>query len=227
MTSCVIPYYNLAKMTETVCDACKGFEIVLVDNGSTEHPEASGAVRVGLYDRFVWASSANTGAKAASGDTLVFLHNDVSIDRTTVRLLASEAQGMALSTAVPALSGSVACWAFAISRQLYDAIGGFDVRYMWYGWDGYDIAVSVLSSGGTIKPVCVVGHARAATMKTVMATCTAKQVSCRDAVHFSSKWGFTPFPISEEESKTTTMSAFNNAKTEYWRSIMNRLIPCH
>lgn len=79
-TSVIVPAYNRADLTESLAETfTDGYQTVLVDNGSTDHTRDV----YKRFDRVVtlpenvgFARGCNEGAKAASGDILIFLNND-------------------------------------------------------------------------------------------------------------------------------------------------------
>ncbi len=85
-TSVVIPSYNgknlLQKNLPKVVEACKGCEIIVVDDASTDGTteflkQKFPQVKVIIHQKNLrFASSCNTGVKAASGEVVVLLNND-------------------------------------------------------------------------------------------------------------------------------------------------------
>lgn len=96
--SVVMPVYNaestLAECLTRLCNSSFGdFEIVLVDDGSTDHTRAIAAnfpVRiVRTAGRTGPAAARNVGAGAADGDVLFFLDSDVMVRADTVSRVAA------------------------------------------------------------------------------------------------------------------------------------------
>ncbi len=83
-TSIVIPTWNRAGLLDqcltAIGETAPAAEVVVVDNGSTDHTAEviarHGAVPVLLEENEGFAKACNRGADAASGDRLVFLNND-------------------------------------------------------------------------------------------------------------------------------------------------------
>ena len=96
--SVVMPVYNaeatLAECLTRLCNSTFGdFEIVMVDDGSTDHSRAIAAnfpVRiVPTSGRVGPAAARNAGAKAADGDLLFFIDSDVMVRADTVSRIAT------------------------------------------------------------------------------------------------------------------------------------------
>jgi glycosyltransferase involved in cell wall biosynthesis len=159
--SVVVPTYNRAALLPRALDSVlhqtePSFEIVVVDDGSTDDTEA--VVR-GYADervRFLTqpnggvCAARNTGARAAHGDRLVFLDSDDELvpDALARFRAAADDNGWAVvvsgwtrvsaderdhvscvperSGAAPQLVGPYLPGAFALDRAVFDAAGGYD-----------------------------------------------------------------------------------------------------
>lgn len=85
MISIIIPQYNKAKMTEETIESVLQnttlpYEIVLVDNGSTERISKTyqDLVRCVRLDKNIFfAGGCNAGAEEAKGNVLCFMNNDI------------------------------------------------------------------------------------------------------------------------------------------------------
>ncbi len=86
--SIIIPQFNLSLMTMACIDYVinsikfKNYEIILVDNGSTEQIQDSykGKVRyIRSENNLMFSGGCNLGAKEATGNVLCFLNNDVMV----------------------------------------------------------------------------------------------------------------------------------------------------
>jgi glycosyltransferase involved in cell wall biosynthesis len=95
MISFIIPAYNeerllgrtLSALHAAVRSLAQPYEVIVVDDGSTDRTAAiartSGAKVVSVHYRHI-ARTRNAGARAASGDTLIFVDADTLIDQATV-----------------------------------------------------------------------------------------------------------------------------------------------
>jgi glycosyltransferase involved in cell wall biosynthesis len=162
MISFIIPAYNeelelsatLAAISAAACGAVESYEVVVVDDASTDAtPEiaAQAGARVLSIDRRQIAAARNAGARAARGEHLFFVDADTRINRTHVveAITALEADYSGGSARVVA-DGFVPLWgrillrgfcalyfglnlgagAFLFTtRRNFNAVGGFDERY--------------------------------------------------------------------------------------------------
>lgn len=98
LASVIIPNWNGSKLLEDCLSSLrkqtfKDFEIILVDNGSTDDsleyvkdrfPEAK---IIPLQKNFGFAKAINEGVKASSAKYVLFLNNDTSVDKDWVKYL--------------------------------------------------------------------------------------------------------------------------------------------
>ncbi|OHE83102.1 MAG: glycosyl transferase family 2 [Lysobacterales bacterium RIFOXYD1_FULL_69_11] len=140
-----------------------GFEIVVVDDASSDGTgdiaRAAGARVLRVEHRHI-AATRNAGARAARGDTLVFVDADTRVDTALLRAALSALEAGAVGGgATVALRGPLAwhvraglaasnwllrrmraaagCFVFC-RRDAFEAVGGFDER--WFA--GEDVALS-------------------------------------------------------------------------------------
>ena len=162
MISFIVPAYNeehelsgtLAAIREAASDAARPYEIIVVDDASTDATRqiASGAgAKVIPINRRQIAASRNAGGRAAHGEYLFFVDADTRINRAHVSggIVALEG-GCAGGSARVAMDGFVPIWgrmllrgfssvyfglnlgagAFLFTtRRNFDAVGGFDEQY--------------------------------------------------------------------------------------------------
>lgn len=117
------------------------------------------------------AAARNTAAREGSGDYLVFLDADCAVEdeRFVMHHLRAFEQGADVSVGIRAMHGhsflaafehdvnarraSAPAWAaftsanFAVRRRVFEACGGFDERYRWYGFEDRDFAVRLTARG--------------------------------------------------------------------------------
>ena len=106
--SIVVLAYNQAPVTREClahlagADGASAFDVVLVDNGSTDDTEALAHEFSGPFGRLCYhriavnvtcASALNRGACAATGDVLVLMNNDVYVSPGSVATLAAAVSG--------------------------------------------------------------------------------------------------------------------------------------
>jgi glycosyltransferase involved in cell wall biosynthesis len=160
--SFIIPAYNeeielsstLAAIRSAAADASQPFEIIVVDDASTdatpEIAEEAGARVVSILRRQI-AAARNAGAGAAQGEYLFFVDADTRISRSHVtKAIAALEGGYAGGSARVALDGMIPTWGRVLlhafgtlyfglnlgagaflftTRHNFQAIGGFDEQY--------------------------------------------------------------------------------------------------
>lgn len=162
MISFVIPAYNeeaalpqtLAQVHLAARAVGDPYEVIVVDDGSKDRTAAVAAAqgaRVLSVQLRQIAATRNAGARAARGETLVFLDADTLLPEATLRsaLAAIEAgavgggAGVAFDGSIPVASRipvaiilstlrlagwAAGCFVF-VRRSAFEAVGGFDERY--------------------------------------------------------------------------------------------------
>ena len=162
MVSFIIPAWNEAALIGATIDAVhaaardlnEAFEIVVADDGSTDDTavvaERHGARVVKVAHRQI-AATRNSGARASTGEYLIFVDADTIVNaevvRAAVNAMRSGAAGggsaVAMDDNVPwhakmilpmlvvsfrVLGFAAGCFLFC-TRQAFDAVGGFDEAY--------------------------------------------------------------------------------------------------
>jgi len=150
------------------------FEIVVVDNGSrdrTAEVVRALAQSTGPAMHYVFAAEPNRGAarnagvRAATGDIVLFIDDDVRVPERFVfahaRAHAARA-GRAVSGPIlnvptaqtspaPSLahySGAFFCTCnVSVARAAFDAVGGFDEAFTSYGWEDTELGLRLRRSG--------------------------------------------------------------------------------
>ena len=164
MISFIIPAHNeerflaatLASIRTAAASVGEAFELIVVDDESTDETadiaRSANATVIPVSLRHI-AAVRNAGARAASGDVLVFVDADTLVPAATlVAALAALAQGaigggarVRMDASAPAwvhrvwgvvslmfsLRLAAGCFVFA-RRDAFDAVGGFDER-LFYG----------------------------------------------------------------------------------------------
>jgi glycosyltransferase involved in cell wall biosynthesis len=161
MISFVVPAYNEQQLLGRTLDALKiagsaleqPFEIVVADDASTDRTAAIarefGARVVAVNHRQI-AATRNAGARAASGDLLIFVDADTVVNQAVVRAAVDAVgQGAIGGGCSPRFDGrlpqyarvilgvmlpfyrllGIACGCFLFcKREAFDTVGGFDER---------------------------------------------------------------------------------------------------
>lgn len=178
MISVIIPFFNNWQLThQRLMEVYKflpdDVEVVLVNDASTERDCDSG---VGFWQsanlrhkiRYVknkknigFGGSLNRGAKAAKGEILVFLSNDVVMTGDFVERIRDEINNDANiliggrivywdsgwntfnNTIFPYCEG----WLLACTKEVWDNLGGFDPRYKPYDYEDVDLSTTAIQKG--------------------------------------------------------------------------------
>lgn len=169
--SIIVPVWNQAKLTNRFFRQNaryanqKNIEYIVVDNGSTDNTDTVlrkwqkvfSAIRViSLPENIGFGAGNNVGAEVASGDTLIFTQNDVSIHGDyigqTIHAMSARGNNNAIfgttlitdadswntfgRTVIRYLQG----WYLAMGRDVWDKIRGFDERYFPCDYEDMDIS---------------------------------------------------------------------------------------
>ncbi|MCP6720482.1 MAG: glycosyltransferase [Patescibacteria group bacterium] len=137
---------------EGMIDEC---ELIIIDNASThgsEYMKEGADIYVRLEENRGWGGGINVGMKLATGEYFVFVNNDITINQTgwAEKLIGRFESKPKIGTISMNGSGGFSGAFFAIRREIYDKIGGFDeenfplghaqdcdylYRLMYEGWD--------------------------------------------------------------------------------------------
>ena len=151
---------ELANMTkQMIHDIREGMnaecEFIIVDNASTygsEYMIEGADIYVRLPENKGWGGGLNAGMKLASGEYFVFVNNDITINQTgwAEKLIGRFESKAKIGTISMNGRGGFSGAFFAIRKEIYDKIGGFDeenfplghaqdcdylYRLMYEGWD--------------------------------------------------------------------------------------------
>jgi GT2 family glycosyltransferase len=195
LISIVLPYFGRwdlthARMAELYKHAPDNCEIILVNDASNEPECRTG---VGFWQKgpaqhkiiyvenkknLGFGGSHNKGAKAANGDILIFLSNDVIIRTDFVtpiietieenrkcliggRIVAWAAGWNQFETddgkpfIIPYCEG----WLLACHKEIWDTIGGFDVKsYQKFDMEDVDLSMTALSLGYDLRALSFPPH---------------------------------------------------------------------
>ena len=109
--SVVVPHYGPADMTERLCDQLllqQGVDlqvIVVDDHSPTPARAVEGVQLIRRAENGGFGSAVNAGASVATGDLLLILNSDVSMEPTAIAQLVASARPWQPCVAAPALRG--------------------------------------------------------------------------------------------------------------------------
>lgn len=169
----------LAKCLERLCAGMQAleagdYEVIVTDDG------AKSDARQMIEERFPWAkwvkgpgrgpaSNRNRGASHARGEWLLFLDDDCVPDTGLLAAFAAEAAGnntrviegriypdrprQNLAEIAPLNESGGYLWScnFAIKKELFDAMGGFDERFPYASMEDVDFRLRLERTGEKIK----------------------------------------------------------------------------
>lgn len=189
-----------------------GIEWIIIDNGSTDattgilnywqHIFGEDRLTVIVNEENLGYSKANNqGVEIARGDTLVFLNNDIVIKGDYLSPLEK-----ALSDNPKSLVGAqlvntdtgwnvfgdvlieyLIGWCLAMSKEVYEDIGGFDERYTPADYEDSDLCYAAVQQGYTLEQVFVpLQHLGNQTGKLLP---DRRKITEQNRVKFAEKWG--------------------------------------
>lgn len=177
-TSVIIPQYGQHQLTQRLISQIRRFEspeveLIIVDDGNLDcdffddRPDRK--VRYFRQSHRGVTAAWNAGAKLATGDTLVFLNNDVVVSESFLPRLIEPLQQSAIAMTGArlrreSLSPKSHCgkfprqllegWCFAVHRGTFERLEGFDERFRLYFSDT-DFQWRLLSLEEHAQLICV------------------------------------------------------------------------
>ena len=165
----ILPCWNRSDLTNQFLywHRDKPVEIVAIDDGSTDNTfaillkwqEIMGD-RLKIITNLVnkgFGPSCNQGAKAATGDTLIFMNNDVLIRGDYLSLIKVDdlalygAQLLDYDTGWNTFNGQsipyLAGWCIMATRKVWDDLGGWDERYIPCDYEDIDLSLAATKKG--------------------------------------------------------------------------------
>lgn len=160
--SIVTPWLDAAELIPMYESSTRGAQIVIVDNGSTPaHAEQlaalcyrTGGVYIRNDENALFAKANNQGLKAATGEIIVFMNNDVQCRSGFVDQVQASVQNGSLygpsrmfKHDLPYLEG----WCIAARREVWEALGGWEENY-YSGlyWEDNDLSFRAMAAGYTL-----------------------------------------------------------------------------
>lgn len=225
----IIPQFNAVELTVRCVESIREREtecwpIIVVDDGSGD--AAKNRLRAGNFSETIIieqdhtgvSAAWNRGANAAETGFLVFLNNDVVLRGPFVERLIAPLKGDAASISGAALRRETALparmlsrlptlhflegWCFAVSRECFQRLGGFDetMRVYWSDTDFQARAVRNETRHGTtltrVPGLALdhIGHRTARGLK------NRREIWRTDRAAFIEKWGSQDSGVRSRES---------------------------
>lgn len=206
-TSLIITTYHkdkaMIELTETCLESLKygrPDEVIVVDDGSPIIKRFSGVKQIFRQDNGGFPKCANTGWKAATGDILILSNNDIIYTPGWLEAIIKPLnEGYDISSVVMSdrtwetrdeiTEGDFFGSLWAMKREVYDKIGGFDERFTKGCFEDKDYHIRARKAGFKIgkNHAVVVEHYGRATMRTIYPNEEDFNESARI---FEDKWGF-------------------------------------
>ncbi len=225
LVSIVIPLYNqLAYTKGCLLSLAKttpqNIEIILVDNASSDGTgdylsTLSNVTIISNTENLGCSGAWNQGAKAASGEWIMILNNDVLLSPDWLKGLLEGAELHALDIATPAIregqhnydietyaldlttsmgnvvrKGKANGICFMVHRRVFDAIGGFDENFRIGQYEDTDFFLRASRAGFRLGTVgsSFLHHFGSVTQKSIKTARTARPYAIENKAYFIRKW---------------------------------------
>jgi len=161
--SIITPWYNCPELIRTYEKSVYGAEVVIIDNGSEPDTAVLLSAMVqrlnGVYIRNEhnarYSTANNQGMKAATGDILIFMNNDIEAPPLWLTAVEKEVKDGALygpSLQTRAISGIpldyIEGFCIAGTRATWDALNGWDEEtFQGMYWEDNDVCFRAVQMG--------------------------------------------------------------------------------
>jgi len=223
--SIVIPLFNQLAYTRMCLESLRTtipeeVEIILVDNASTDGTAdylatLGGVGVIGNSENRGFAGACNQGIRAASGEWIVVMNNDVILSSGWLEGLWSAARRWGLDMVSPAIRegehnydieenartltermngvirrGMVSGICFMTHRKVFDAIGLFDENFRIGQYEDKDLFLRAVRAGFRLGTVgnAFLHHFGSITQKSVKRSGAGKQYALENRAYFIRKW---------------------------------------
>lgn len=261
--SIVIPLYNQLTYTKGCLESIQRTvssetEIILVDNASTdgtaEHLETlSNVTVISNAENLGFAGACNQGIKAAHGDWVVVLNNDVIVARGWLDGMLCATERWQLDMVTPAIRegelnydleayaseltkrmngviryGQVNGICFMTNRQVFETIGVFDENFHIGQYEDKDLFLRALKAGfklGTIGKAFI-HHFGSITQRSIKTDKVIKPYALENKAYFIKKWGWPWWKRALYRNGEKILSKWNslNERMHYGHTLMEKLI---
>jgi N-acetylglucosaminyl-diphospho-decaprenol L-rhamnosyltransferase len=261
--SIIIPLYNQLAFTKG-CLACiratvpEDVEIIMIDNASSDGTSEylaprSGIVLITNHQNLGFAGACNQGIRAASGEWIVVMNNDVLLSGGWLAGLLSAAQRWDLQMVSPAIregilnydiesyareltsrmravvrKGKVNGICFMAHRRVFDTIGLFDENFRIGQYEDKDLFIRATLAGFRLGTVgsAFLHHFGSATQKTMKHQADSRSYALENKTYFARKWNrpwWKRMAIRSWEKICTKKASFAE-KTQYGHTLMEKMI---
>lgn len=223
--SIVIPLYNQLKYTKLCLESLHSTltelpETILVDNASTDgtadYLKTLGNAKViSNAENLGFAGGCNIGIKAASGEWVVVLNNDVIVAPGWLDGMLDAAERWKLQIVTPAIregecTYDIAAYAheltgrmrnvirrerangicFMVHRSVLDAIGLFDEKFLIGQYEDKDFFMRAANAGFAMGTVgsAFLHHFGSATQNAMKRSSVSRPYALKNKAYFASKW---------------------------------------
>lgn len=261
--SIVIPLYNQLKFTKLCLESLQSTlavqpEIILVDNASTDgtadYLKTLTKVKViSNAENLGFAGGCNQGIKAATGDWVVVLNNDVIVSHGWLDGMLDAADHWKLQIVTPAIregecNYDISAYAheltsrmrrvvrrgkangicFMAHRKVFEAIGLFDEKFLIGQYEDKDFFLRAARAGFALGTVgsAFLHHFGSATQKAMKRNAAPRPYALENKAYFSSKWQLPWWKRLASRTKEKLIARLSSfvEKKRYGHSLMEKMI---
>ena len=261
--SIVIPLYNQLKYTKLCLESLQSTlplrpEIILVDNASTDGTAdylktLSDVQVISNAENLGFAGGCNTGIRAALGEWIVVLNNDVIVAPGWLDGMLGAADYWKLQIVTPAIRegeldydinvyaheltsrmqrvirrGRANGICFMAHKKVFDTIGFFDEKFLIGQYEDKDFFLRATRAGFALGTVgsAFLHHFGSATQKTMKRHTTPRPYAQENKAYFSRKWNL---PWWKRLALRTREKLINRSdslieKTRYGHTLMEKMV---
>lgn len=261
--SIVIPLYNQLKFTKLCLESLSSTlpdlpEIILVDNASTDgtadYLKTLATVKViSNSENLGFAGGCNKGIKAATGDWIVVLNNDVIVSPGWLDGMLDAAEHWKLQIVSPAIRegeyiydinayaheltsrmrrvirrGKANGICFMANKKVFETIGFFDEKFLIGQYEDKDFFLRASRAGFSLGTVgsAFLHHFGSATQKAIKRNTAPRPYALENKAYFACKWQlpwWKRLAIRIKERLTTRLASFVE-KTRHGHTLMEKMI---
>ena len=261
--SIVIPLYNQLKYTKLCLESLRSTlnvlpEIILVDNASTDGTAdylrtLSNIKVISNTENLGFAGGCNTGIRAASGDWVVVLNNDVIVAPGWLEGMLNAADRWNLQIVTPAIRegefdydigayareltgrmqrvirrGMANGICFMVHRSVFDAIGLLDEKFLIGQYEDKDFFLRAARAGFALGTVgsAFLHHFGSATQKVLKRNSGPRPYALENKAYFARKWKLSWWKrlAGRLRERFSTRVSSLIERTRYGHTLMEKMI---